>query len=229
MKRFNNAFTLTELLVALGVIGILCAILLPVIFNLLPNQNTIMAKRAYYTVQTVVSDLINDEGCYPDKTNSTTGRRVGFDDGFGYANCSAWGGDENTGTITAEGDANSKFIKLFTDKIDIASGNNTQKFTTKDGISWAFPTMGYQTKNNKNAIAILVVDVNGKDKPNCGKAATSALDMGDGVAKTVCTADRTSGFDVFSMGIYADGRITINAADTWAINAVKVNKDITEE
>ena len=47
MKRFNKAFTLSELLIALGVIGILCAILLPVIFNLMPNQNTMMAKRAY--------------------------------------------------------------------------------------------------------------------------------------------------------------------------------------
>ena len=29
---------------------------MPVIFNLIPNQNTIMAKRAYYTIQTIVSE-----------------------------------------------------------------------------------------------------------------------------------------------------------------------------
>ena len=83
MKRLNNAFTLTELLVALGVIAILCAVLLPVIFNLMPNQNTIMAKRAYYTLQTVVSDMLNDEACYPDRTNALDNPRVGLDDGFG--------------------------------------------------------------------------------------------------------------------------------------------------
>lgn len=71
MKRLNKAFTLTELLVALGVIGILCAILLPIIFNIMPNKSTIMAKRVYYTVQTVVSDLINDEACYPDLTSAS--------------------------------------------------------------------------------------------------------------------------------------------------------------
>ena len=82
MKKLNNAFTLTELLVALGVIAILCAILLPVIFNLMPNQNTIMAKRAYYTMQSVISEMLNDESCYPDRTNSLNNPRVGLDDGF---------------------------------------------------------------------------------------------------------------------------------------------------
>ncbi len=87
MKRVNNAFTLTELLVALGIIGILCAILLPIIFSILPNQNTLMAKRAYYAVQTVVAEMINDETCYPDLTTLGAGkRRVGFDDGLAYVN-----------------------------------------------------------------------------------------------------------------------------------------------
>ena len=33
-----KAFTLTELLIALAVIGVLIAILLPVIFNIMPDQ-----------------------------------------------------------------------------------------------------------------------------------------------------------------------------------------------
>ena len=92
MKRLNKAFTLTELLVALGVVAILCSVLLPVIFNMMPNQNTIMAKRAYYTVQTVIADLINDEACYPDKTlaSELTEVRVGFDDEGGSPNCLEW-------------------------------------------------------------------------------------------------------------------------------------------
>ena len=61
MKRFNKAFTLTELLVALGVIAVLCAVLMPIIFNSMPNQNIMMAKRAFYATQTVVMDLPNGE------------------------------------------------------------------------------------------------------------------------------------------------------------------------
>lgn len=229
MKRFNNAFTLTELLVALGVIGILCAILLPIIFNLLPNQNTLMAKRAYYIVQTVVADLINDEACYPDKTSASDQgeRRVGFDDEYGYSNCILYGGNEETGTITSGGNANKKFFKLFTDKLDTVEINNTNyTFKTKDGMNWAMTNMGFNNTNNKNALLVLTVDVNGNDNPNCGNAATSA---NGNLGTSVCAANRTNGWDVFSMGIYADGRITINSADKWAINAVKVNKDITND
>ena len=70
MKNQKKGFTLTELLIALGVIGMIVAILVPIIFNLIPDQSVLMAKRAYYSIQTVVSDLINDEGCYPDKKHN---------------------------------------------------------------------------------------------------------------------------------------------------------------
>jgi len=229
MKRLNKAFTLTELLVALGVIGILCAILLPIIFNLLPNQNVIMAKRAYYMVQSVVADLINDEACYPDKTSGTTGNaRVGFDDGYGYANCNLWGGNEETGTITSEGNSNKKFTKLYTDKIDIAQGpdgigSNKVTFTTKDGMDWAFVNTGF-TANSANSSVTLVVDVNGSDEPDCGQSAISNTAITRNSSKSC--ANRTS-WDRFSMTIHANGKIEVN--DNWASQAIKVNRDITSD
>lgn len=233
MKRLNKAFTLTELLVALGVIGVLCAILLPIIFNIMPSQNTIMAKRAYYIVQSVVSDLINDEACYPDLTSaSDSEQRVGFDDGFGYANCSRWGGNDNTQTLNSEGNANLKFVTLFVDKLDL-NGSVTPSatgstFTTKDGIQWSIHNMGYATKNNRNASAIITVDVNGRNSPNCDQAAGSG---GTSYSSTIsgyetCTG-RVKGFDRFSMAVFADGRITIYNRDIWAMNAVQVDRNIT--
>ena len=201
MKRLNKAFTLTELLVALGVIGILCAILLPIIFNIMPNKSTIMAKRVYYTVQTVVSDLINDEACYPDLTSaSDTEKRVGFDDGFGYPNCSAWGGTEHTETIDTEGDPNVKFKTLFLDKLgqtDIDAAQSNTTFATADGVEWAIHTTGASgSYSNKIAGA---ESCNGRQK----------------------------GFDRFTMAVYADGKIKINENDTWAINAIQVDRNIT--
>ncbi|MDY6358992.1 MAG: prepilin-type N-terminal cleavage/methylation domain-containing protein [Cyanobacteriota bacterium] len=43
-KNNKSAFTLSELLIALGVIAILTAISMPIIHNLLPDQNVVMAK-----------------------------------------------------------------------------------------------------------------------------------------------------------------------------------------
>lgn len=233
MKRLNKAFTLTELLVALGVIGVLCAILLPIIFNIMPNKNTIMAKRAYYTVQTIVSDLINDEACYPDLTSaSESEKRVGFDDGFGYPNCSAWGGNDYTATIDTEGDPNKKFKVLFLDKlgktgISVAGDNTT--FDTADGLQWAIHTMGYGSKNNKDALALITVDTNGKSSPNCDQAAPDGS-KGSYSSKITgadaCTG-RKKGFDRFTMAVFADGKIKINEYDIWAINAVQVDRNIT--
>lgn len=231
MKRLNKAFTLTELLVALGVIGVLCAILLPIIFNIMPNQNTIMAKRAYYTVQTVVSDLINDEACYPDLTSaSDTEKRVGFDDGFGYPNCSAWGGIDYTNTIDNEGNANTKFKVLFLDKlgitgVDVAANNTT--FSTRDGVQWAIHAMGYETKDSKDALALITVDTNGKSSPNCDQAKSGTGSYSSTLGDAEACEGRTKGFDRFTMAVYADGKIKINSNDVWAVNAVQVDRNIT--
>lgn len=236
MKRLNKAFTLTELLVALGVIGVLCAILLPIIFNIMPSQNTIMAKRAYYIVQSVVSDLINDEACYPDLTNaSISEQRKGFDDGYGYPNCDKWGGTENTYTTNhdnAEPNANLKFATLFTDKLDLSGSVSPSAtgttFTTKDGIQWAIHNMGYGTKNDEDASAIITVDVNGKNSPNCDQAAgNGGASYSSYISGYESCNGRVKGFDRFSMYVYADGRITIYDPDVWAINAVQVDRNIT--
>ena len=67
MKLNKKGFTLTELLIALAVIGVLIAILMPVIMNIMPNQKVMMAKRANYTIESVVSNLLNDSACYPNE------------------------------------------------------------------------------------------------------------------------------------------------------------------
>ncbi len=204
MKKL--AFTLTELIVALGVIGILCAVLLPVIQNLLPNQNVIMAKRAYYVAQETVSDLINDDNCYPDKTLLSADARVGFDDGEGYINCYAY---------PAGSSSSSKFMSLFASRLDKSSDLSGGEFTTKDGINWKFTSVDFKT-NDATSYATLVVDVNGEDKPNCG----------DVTNKTNCSSRKRS-FDQFAMKVYADGAIEI--LDEWVKDAVHVNKDMTED
>ena len=222
----NKAFTLTELLIALAVIGILIAILLPVIFNIMPDQNALMAKRAYHAVQSVTSSLINNEACYPNLTQAPADEaREGFDDGYGYADCVLWGMSDATSQYINTEDANSKFLTLFTNKLDLA-GNSTEDtvvnvgssteytFTTKDKIIWTAQNMNLAHSNTNPSIE-LMIDVNGPDKPNCKSPEDS-----DG---TNCSSKKD--FDRFTVTIYADGKMDI--AEEWAQKAVGIDFDIT--
>lgn len=220
----TKAFTLTELLIALAVIGVLIAILLPVIFNIMPDQNALMAKRAYYSIQTVTSSLINDEACYPNKTQALAAEaREGFDDGYGYADCTMWGGKYNEDSIDEE-DANSKFLTLFINKLDlknnnddnsvILDGDTTYEFKTKDNMIWTAQNMNLENSNDNPSIEFMI-DVNGPDKPNC-KSPTDT----DG---TNC--DKKKDFDRFTVKISADGRLDIT--EEWAQKAVGIDHDIT--
>ena len=227
----NKAFTLTELLIALAVIGILISILLPVISNVMPDQNALMAKRAYHAVQSVTSSLINDEACYPNKIYALgDDARAGFDDGYGYADCALWGGrgykddDNNTKTdkYIDEEDANSKFLTLFTNKLDIktndsdilvilSNGASTYEFTTKDKMVWTAQNMNLAHSNSDPSIEFMI-DVNGPDKPNC----KSTSDTG---------CENKKDFDRFTVKIHADGKLDI--LEDWALDAVGVDADIT--
>lgn len=234
MKTKLRAFTLTELLIALGVVGVLLAILMPVIFNILPDQNALMAKRAYYTVQTIVSELINDEGCYPDKTQApASDRRTGFDDGYGYPNCLKWGGSDDTVAYINSENPGKKFITLFNDKIDVNDSGvtssdllNTSSLSTKDGMTWEiYPYVGLLKssldgadsgfKDISGLFALVKLDVNGSDKPNCGQSSLT----------DVCESSSNSNYDQFVVAISEDGKLTV--LDGWARSAIKVNKDIT--
>lgn len=219
-----KAFTLTELLIALAVIGVLIAILLPVIFSIMPDQNALMAKRAYYAVQSVTSSLINDEACYPNKTQALAAdARDGFDDGYGYADCIMWGGKYNEDSIDEE-DANSKFLTLFINKLDLKNNNadnsvnldgeDSYEFVTKDSMVWTAQNMNLDHSNTNPSIEFMI-DVNGPDKPNC-KSPTDT----DG---TDC--DKKKDFDRFTVKINAEGNLDI--LEEWAQKAVGVDFDIT--
>ena len=85
-----KGFTITELLIALGVIAVLTTIMLPIVHSLIPDQNTLMAKRAFYTTETIINSIINDNTCYPPLRS-----KIGFTDGAGYKRCTLWNQDKS--------------------------------------------------------------------------------------------------------------------------------------
>ena len=212
MKLNKSAFTLAELLVALAVIGILIAILMPLIMNIMPNQKVVMAKRAHYTVETAVSNLLNDSACYPDEDD-----RVGLANGWGYADCDLWGGTSNQGTITTEGDAGTKFFTLFREQLQFDPNNqgnpndNPIRFATKDGMRWAI--------QNNNGTFLIAVDVNGDERGGGADAGNNALLELAGNCQSDC--------DVAAFQVASNGDVT--PLGSWTTQAINVNKKINSD
>ena len=235
MKK--TAFTLSELMIALTVLGILCATVLPAILRTMPNQNKIMMKRAYYTTANIVSDMINDANLYaPVDNNGTTGVRFNNTDEVTYAG-------QNYGGTNIQ-DKAAKFIGLFAVHLNvdgeiedecpavtidpdappsIAPGGQSYRkicrlFTTPDGINWDLRTKYHPEGFGANT-HVITVDVNGDKKPNCLQ--------GDSDADNACKS-RTKNFDRFSMEISNDGTIEIPEEQSWAREALQVSSSLTD-
>ena len=83
-----KAFTLSEIMVALTVIGILTAILLPIVANSIPDKKVMKFKKADTTLKNVIRELVNSDKYYADGDLGTrrlpdgTGRLIdGTNDG----------------------------------------------------------------------------------------------------------------------------------------------------
>ena len=56
-----RCFTLGEMVVTVGVVGFLAMVLLPVLKDVMPNQEQVMFKKANYTTERSVAELVNDD------------------------------------------------------------------------------------------------------------------------------------------------------------------------
>lgn len=227
MGRFKG-FTLTELMIALGVIGIILAVVTPAIMKTSPNKNKMMIKKTFYTVEQIVSSLINDEKLYPDKTDKcedTTDYsdcRWGFDD---TDKVQYDGNDYGSDTSTSD-DAKNKFAELFKAKLNISSvdASNSSLFYTTDGVQWNVGgvvdawTAGKKKvgtfedqDSDTPGIGRIRIDVNGDDGPNCRQSE-------DG-----CDADD---FDQYVIQILANGKLRISPGDDKAVEYATINTSI---
>lgn len=217
MKRLRG-FTLSELMIAITVLGVLCAITLPMMMNNNPNQNKMMMKKAYYTITDVVSDLINDPLLYPEVGSDGT-EYVGFD---------------NKESVTVSGTTYSgatKFAELFAQKLnldgsvvdscpvgDIADGTlsrDCRSFKTQDGMEWEITeTIKHLTGGKRYYFRNIYVDINGDKAPNC-------------IQEDDSCSTRTSNFDKFYVEVSDNGQITIPDSQTWFADAIQVSSSLT--
>ena len=220
MKRFK-AFTLSELMVALTVLGILCAIVLPGLMNNNPNQNKMMMKKAYNVFLDVTNDLINDTGNYPAIyglcPDTKESGYLGFDctetdSKFPYLFLKRF----SSKGLLPEDEASMKSNANYS-RTGLANCNGVGAscyfFKSEDGMSWAFEKSKL-TKGSYTDSILIGIDVNGDKKPNCYEGATGC--------------DDRNNYDQFRLKLYADGTVKINDADEWAMEAIHASSSLTE-
>jgi hypothetical protein len=95
-------------------------------------------------------------------------------------------------------------------------------------MDWVITNFAFNSANTTGGSVQILVDVNGKDAPNCGGNGYAYVgEFGTGT-DSACTG-RANGYDRFKVTILGNGQVTINPADVWAVNAVKVNRNITSD
>ena len=146
-KNFKSGFSIAEMLIALTLIGVLAAMLIPSVIHNKPNKNKALFRKAYYITERVVSEMIMDEDEFPADPDKP--RSLAFcDDNDDNRKCEDRGeyfckqfasklstnSELNCETSTApmfKGDANHP--------IDGKEPVNPQySFITNDGIMWFF-------------------------------------------------------------------------------------------
>lgn len=223
MRRFK-AFTLTELMIALAVIGVLVAVVTPAIMRTRPNKNKMMIKKSYYEAEKIVSSLINDETLYIDGRDACNSQA----EGSARGDCN-WGFDDYNSVIyDGETYANgTKFPGLFGAKLNFRTSDTTNWiYTTSDGVIWYLGGTASQwdhtttSKPSDITNGSIIIDVNGADGPNCRQ-------NGRNQVNEVCTGS-TADFDQYQIDISVTGKMTINSADSRAADFVTINTSLRD-
>lgn len=199
MKNIKG-FTLSEVMVTLGVLGVLAAVIIPAVMSVRPDTERVMFKKAYSTIEKSVSDLINNETYYPtDVTGTTTDTSLLVPAGF----------NNQTTTGTGVPASTDKFCYLLSQNlntvgtVDCATASGANKtFTTSDGMIWKVDTTTFVLHSSTYAgVNAVSVDVNGNKTPNC-----------------FYDADTCAEPDQFKFRIRYDGKISVDSSDPVAVD-----------
>lgn len=234
MRRFKG-FTLTELMIALAVLGILVAVVTPAIMRARPNKNKMMVKKTFYTAENIISSLINDETLYPDLRSS-----CGDDEEDEHTPC-AWGFDY-TGAVTSEGEdygdgdeadwdkdahtgtdnAKQKFAKLFGSRLNTKNADGTT-FYTNDGAMWDLSDTVDKWKPNEDKVGTFSSEC--KDSPENAGCGVIKIKV-DGATTSACTATNNLDCNYYEIQVLANGKLRINPTHSTAVNWVNINTSI---
>ena len=133
----KKGFTLQELLITLGIVGVISAITIPAIMSVCPDKNKSLFIKTYRTIASLTNEILNDTSLYLE-TYDTDGKPncVGM-------GCTARPSDPQYNSESYEGAH--KFAYLLADKLDLDGDvtrtfdgvqPNVMDFRTTGGTTW---------------------------------------------------------------------------------------------
>ncbi len=143
----KKAFTLSEVLISLAIIGVISAILIPVLNNVRPDKERILYKKAMYTLQNAISTALND--------NSEK-----------VANSAAYWGDSTTDSTAFCADVAGALNVVGTINCGITGSSTSPNFVTVNGSKWWGLGGDKFTQSGSNMSKVITVDVDGNNGKN---------------------------------------------------------------
>lgn len=176
MKK--NGFTLAELVVALGVIGIITALIVPAAHKLMPDNNKVLYLKAYDTISTTIDGLKNNSKLYPicSKDNIDCASHPLFSNRkpllapFNAANDDRFEGKTKLCNLLAFSfdDLNNANCKSDRYTYDASTFGNNVSFVSKNGMQWIVSPYEYSYDASRARFQTDIwVDINGSAEPNC--------------------------------------------------------------
>ncbi len=185
----RKGYTLAEVLIVLGIIGIVAAFMIPSVMTGVPSKYESLQKKAAYMLENTISGIVNNEVYYERKDiiNPETHEVTHLH------------GLTNTYPVLVDGvmygstdfnrpEAKRKFCEIFASKFQLKDGtlincndnadfvtNASQMgtvyptFTSAEGIQWIIPVSNFNENENKpnNRLILYKTSVDYKSGPNC--------------------------------------------------------------
>ena len=141
-------FTLAELLLALSIVGIVAAVVLPGIKNIQPDREAIVLKKGYMTLTRTISSMIINDDLYPEVSDNSL-----ISSNFANTHAVSYRGATYSG--------NTKFCELFMAHVNVKGIPDGCSFSTTDGIDWTITNENSSQENYSNIVSFTSRDTAG--------------------------------------------------------------------
>jgi len=194
----NKAFTLAEVLITLGIVGVVAALTISGIAKLKPDESKVKYMNAYNSLANLAPEIVNDETLFPKFYDDSTGKltsaglvslrifnaldRTAIDPIYFKDGMFTLKDGKVSDTIT---NPYLKFDYLLSRRLNASDFKinpkvtNSSIFTTPDGIIWTVQNepgsigSALDLEGSPNYRKMVTIDINGDKAPNCTYNASS--------------------------------------------------------